>query len=77
MKVAVSFLIIFAMFGTVYAQEYPELGVKVEVVAENLKVPWAIDFAPDGRMFFTERVGKIIKKDTATFMISAESFLLK
>ncbi|KEQ56235.1 quinoprotein glucose dehydrogenase [Marine Group I thaumarchaeote SCGC AAA799-E16] len=57
--VTISFLIIFAMVGTVYAQEFPELGVKVDVVADNLKVPWAIDFASDGRMFFTERVGNV------------------
>ncbi|QDI89675.1 PQQ-dependent sugar dehydrogenase [Candidatus Nitrosopumilus sp. SW] len=47
------------MVGTVYAQEYPELGVKVDVIADNLKVPWSIDFAPDGKLFFTERVGKL------------------
>lgn len=59
MKIAVPVLIIFAMAGTAYAQEYPELGVKVDVVAENLSIPWAIDFAPDGRMFFTERTGSL------------------
>ena len=60
MKIAVTlFLIIFGMAGTVYAQEFPELGVKVDVIADNLKVPWAIDFAPDGRIFFSERVGAV------------------
>lgn len=59
MKIAVPFVIIFAMVGTAYAQEYPELGVKVDVIAENLSIPWAIDFAPDGRMFFTERTGSL------------------
>src|SRR5262249_18463625 len=31
----------------------------VQIVAKNLEVPWAIDKAPDGRLFFTERTGKI------------------
>lgn len=34
-------------------------GAGVQVLAENLEVPWALDLAPDGRIFFTERVGKI------------------
>ena len=32
---------------------------KVETVAENLEVPWSIAFAPDGRIFFTERTGRV------------------
>jgi aldose sugar dehydrogenase len=32
---------------------------KVETVAENLEVPWSIVFAPDGRILFTERPGRI------------------
>jgi glucose/arabinose dehydrogenase len=31
----------------------------VETVATNLQVPWAITFAPDGRIFFTERPGRV------------------
>lgn len=31
----------------------------VEVVASGLEVPWALAFAPDGRIFFTERPGRI------------------
>ena len=38
----------------VYGEEY-----KVEIVAENLEVPWEIVFAPDGRIFFTERIGAL------------------
>ena len=30
-----------------------------EVVAQNLEIPWAMTFAPDGRMFFTERPGRV------------------
>ena len=44
---------------TVLAQEYPELGVRVEVVAENLSVPWSIDWIPDGSIVFTERNGHL------------------
>jgi len=43
----------------VEAQEFKEYGVKVETVAEDLEIPWAISFAPDGRIFFTERVGNL------------------
>ncbi len=32
---------------------------RVEVVAERLNVPWSLDIAPDGRIFFTERPGRI------------------
>lgn len=34
-------------------------GWKIETVAEGLEVPWAIAWAPDGRMFFTERPGRV------------------
>jgi glucose/arabinose dehydrogenase len=36
-----------------------ESKLKVEAVASNLKIPWSIAFAPDGRIFFTERVGNL------------------
>jgi glucose/arabinose dehydrogenase len=32
---------------------------RVETIAANLEVPWAIAFAPDGRIFFTERAGRV------------------
>lgn len=31
----------------------------VESYIRNLEVPWAIAFAPDGRLFFTERPGRV------------------
>jgi glucose/arabinose dehydrogenase len=33
--------------------------LKVEIVAANLEVVWSIVFAPDGRVFFTERPGRV------------------
>jgi len=32
---------------------------RVETVAGNLEVPWSIVFAPDGRIIFTERPGRV------------------
>jgi glucose/arabinose dehydrogenase len=34
-------------------------NVGVQVIATGLRVPWALDTAPDGRVFFTERGGRI------------------
>jgi aldose sugar dehydrogenase len=33
--------------------------LKVETVVENVEIVWSIVFAPDGRMFFTERPGRV------------------
>ena len=30
-----------------------------KIVASGLEIPWAIDFAPDGRIFVTERPGRV------------------
>ena len=34
-------------------------GVETEVVAKNLRIPWSIDWLPDGTALFTERGGKL------------------
>jgi glucose/arabinose dehydrogenase len=34
-------------------------GVRVETVLTGLEVPWALAWAPDGRLFFTERPGRV------------------
>lgn len=36
---------------------YPGFGVRAETVAQNLFVPWSIDWLPDGTILFTERIG--------------------
>ncbi len=38
----------------------------VQTVATNLEIPWAMAFAPDGRLFVTERPGRV-RIFTATF----------
>ena len=48
-----------SLVSVAYAQEFPEMGIKVETIAENLEIPWEIDFAVDGRIFFTERAGNL------------------
>ena len=32
---------------------------QAQVVASNLEIPWALAFAPDGRLFVTERPGRV------------------
>ena len=44
---------------SVMSELFPELGVRVETVAENLVVPWSIDWTPDGTLLFTERIGNL------------------
>jgi glucose/arabinose dehydrogenase len=34
-------------------------GPGLQVLAEDLEIPWSVDIAPDGRLFFTERPGRI------------------
>jgi glucose/arabinose dehydrogenase len=36
-----------------------QVSFRVETVIGNLEVPWSIVWAPDGRMFFTERAGRV------------------
>ncbi|MBA4717823.1 MAG: PQQ-dependent sugar dehydrogenase [Nitrosopumilus sp.] len=52
--VAIAFVM---LIPQAFAEIYPDLAVKVETVSENLSIPWSIDFAADGRIFFSERTG--------------------
>jgi len=45
--------------GEVVASSNTPVKFKVETVLGNLEVPWSIVWAPDGRMFFTERPGRV------------------
>jgi glucose/arabinose dehydrogenase len=58
-KVVLFVILVFSCIPFVFAQEYPDLGVKVETIAENLEVPWSIVWAPDETIFFTERNGNL------------------
>ncbi|MBM3904980.1 MAG: PQQ-dependent sugar dehydrogenase [Thaumarchaeota archaeon] len=66
--IALAFLFVVLVVGTrdVLAQEFPQHDLRVETIAENLDVPWAIAFAPDGRIFVTERTGalQVIEDDS-------------
>ncbi len=41
------------------AQGQAKVSFRVETVVSGLEVPWSIVWAPDGRMFFTERPGRV------------------
>lgn len=47
----------------------------VRVLAENLEVPWAIDIADDGRLFFTERPGRIRVIENGTLLPEPVAFI--
>jgi glucose/arabinose dehydrogenase len=59
MKEILFVIIVLSITPFAFAQEYPDLGVKVETFAENLDIPWSIVWAPDGTIFFTERPGNV------------------
>src|SRR5437762_11033513 len=45
--------------GEVETSASSQTSFKVETVIGNLEVPWSIVWAPDGRMIFTERPGRV------------------
>jgi len=45
--------------GEIQNSPQTNASFKVEKVVEGLQVPWSIVWAPDGRMIFTERVGRV------------------
>ena len=40
-----------------------EADLETEVLVENLEIPWDLSFAPDGSLFITERVGRVLRFD--------------
>ncbi|MEM4311414.1 MAG: PQQ-dependent sugar dehydrogenase [Nitrososphaerales archaeon] len=53
-------LFLLTLFLIPYPQEsYAQEDYKIEIIAKKLKVPWDMVFAPDGRIFITEREGKV------------------
>ena len=64
---------------TLGANDRPALVPRVEVVASGLAIPWALAFAPDGRLFLTERPGRVrvvvngrlLPDPVATFPVAA------
>ncbi len=58
---AVLLISLLATFGSFNAKGQPvnESSLHTQVIASNLQVPWEIVFAPDGRIFFTERTGNL------------------
>jgi len=45
--------------GEVETSAQTQTSFRVETVVGGLQVPWSIVWAPDGRMIFTERVGRV------------------
>jgi glucose/arabinose dehydrogenase len=45
--------------GEVESAQAGNVQFRVETVVSGLEVPWSIAFAPDGRMFITERPGRV------------------
>jgi glucose/arabinose dehydrogenase len=41
-----------------------ESDLEIEVLVENLEIPWDMTFTGDGTMFLTERVGRILQFDS-------------
>jgi glucose/arabinose dehydrogenase len=52
--------VLLAAGGWVIWDNLPKAGSRgVEVIASGLSVPWAIDFTPNGDLYFTERGGRV------------------
>lgn len=52
-------LIIVVVAILVFPKNYNQTGFRSDVVAQDLQVPWAIDFLPNNTMIFTQRNGEV------------------
>jgi glucose/arabinose dehydrogenase len=59
--VSVILLVLVVAIGVylILPRQVQDTANQTEVMAENLEVPWAMAFLPDGRMIFTERPGRV------------------
>ena len=56
---SLSVALIFACVPVSAQTAAPAPDFSIDVLIKGLDTPWAIDFAPDGRIFITERIGRI------------------
>ena len=74
------FLLIAVLMSIACAADEPDFPVipasgnipkfRVETVAKNLEIVWSIVFAPDGRIFFTERPGRVRVIENGTLRVA-------
>ncbi len=59
MRIRLRTALLLALLFTLRSETTFASRLQVEVVAQHLEIPWALDFASDGRLFFTERPGRV------------------
>lgn len=72
--VVIIVILIIAGLLYLFSQPAPQTvsGDETTVLAENLEVPWAMDFLPNGTMIFTERIGRVslLEEDGTTAVVA-------
>ena len=72
--VVIIVILIIAGLLYLFSQPAPQTvsGDETTVLAENLEVPWAMDFLPNGTMIFTERIGRVFLEEDGTTAVVAD-----
>jgi glucose/arabinose dehydrogenase len=52
--------------------ESPEVELSVEVLIENLEIPWDLAFGADGELFVTERTGRLLRYQSGEIVDATE-----